>query len=309
MEPGRRPAVVDGPLRHATSYTLVMTHRRYLKIEGQPDRVRRLHSHAVSTARTTVATWNIEWATSRGRRGPGIRDRLGSTAADILVVTEGQRDVLPDGGHVIDAGDDWGYKTEPDRRKVLVRSRQPLTEVTRMNSGAGAGRVVTALTETLSGPVRLLAVCIPWSRAHVTTGRRDAAAWSEHLECLDQIEELIGTFDSTVPVIVAGDFNQKIPRAKQPIRVAHRLAEVMDVPYRRDYARRSAHRPHRVGFRLRQRPNLAENTGRTAFERSLWGRLRAHAALTSRPAAGRCGVPGGSGRCVIINRCLPISTE
>ena len=70
-------------------------------------------------------------------------------------------------------------------------------------------------------------MCIPWSRAHVTTGRRDAAAWSEHLECLDQIEELIGTFDSTVPVIVAGDYNQKIPRAKQPIRVAHRLAEVM----------------------------------------------------------------------------------
>lgn len=181
----------------------------------------------MSTDRTTVATWNVEWATSRGRRGAEIRQRLTSTAADILVVTEGQRGVLPVGGHVIDAGDEWGYKTEPDRRKVLVQSLRPLTDTVRVETGAGAGRVLTALTETPSGPVRVLAVCIPWSRAHVSTGRRDAAVWSEHLECLDQIEELVGTVDSTVPIIVAGDFNQKIPRAKQPIQVADRLSEVM----------------------------------------------------------------------------------
>ncbi|KIQ18954.1 endonuclease/exonuclease/phosphatase family protein [Rhodococcus sp. MEB064] len=182
----------------------------------------------MSAARITVATWNVEWATTRGRRGAEVRNRLEGTAADIFVVTEGRQDLLPGDGYTLDAGGDWGYAIEPARRKVLVYSRQPLAEVRRIDSGGGAGRVVTALTETPIGPVRLLAVCIPWSRAHVSTGRRDAAAWSEHLECLDQIEDVIGTFDVSVPVIVAGDFNQKIPRAKQPIRVADRLTEVME---------------------------------------------------------------------------------
>ncbi|WP_037184810.1 endonuclease/exonuclease/phosphatase family protein [Rhodococcus sp. UNC23MFCrub1.1] len=181
----------------------------------------------MSNTGTTVATWNVEWATTRGRRGAEVRDRLAGTGADILVVTEGRRGLLPDGGYILDGGGDWGYAIESDRRKVLVYSRRPLSEVIRIETGGGAGRVVSALTETPIGPVRLLAVCIPWSRAHVSTGRRDAAPWSEHLECLDQIEDVIGTFDISVPVIVAGDFNQKIPRARQPIQVADRLAEVM----------------------------------------------------------------------------------
>ena len=186
-----------------------------------------LEVHDVSTTRTTVATWNVEWATARGRRGAGVRDRLARLAADILVVTEGRRGLLPDDGYTLDGGGDWGYAIEPDRRKVLVYSRQPFSDVIRLESGGGAGRVVTALTETPIGPVRLLAVCIPWSRAHVSTGRRDASPWSEHLACLDQSEDLINSFKASVPVIVAGDFNQKIPRARQPILVADRLAEVM----------------------------------------------------------------------------------
>ncbi|WP_308115459.1 MULTISPECIES: endonuclease/exonuclease/phosphatase family protein [unclassified Rhodococcus (in: high G+C Gram-positive bacteria)] len=182
--------------------------------------------HRVSTTRTTVATWNVEWATTRGRRGATVRDRLARLTADILVVTEGRRGLLPDDGYTLDGGD-WGYAIEPDRRKVLAYSRQPFSDVIRIESGGGAGRVVTALTDTPIGAVRLLAVCIPWSRAHVSTGRRDAAPWSEHLACLDQIEDLVNGFEASVPVIVAGDFNQKIPRARQPILVADRLAEVM----------------------------------------------------------------------------------
>lgn len=183
---------------------------------------------AVDSTEITVATWNIAWAPADGPRGSMVRQRLAATAADVLVVTEGRQALLPDGGHVVDAGDDWGYPRKPDRRKVLLWSRWPLTDVGRFTTGGAAGRVVTALTATPAGPIRVVAVCIPWTNAHVSTGRQDATAWSEHLDCLNQLDTLAARFDPAVPTVVAGDFNQRIPRIRQPVRVAARLAEVMD---------------------------------------------------------------------------------
>ncbi|WP_287220869.1 endonuclease/exonuclease/phosphatase family protein [Rhodococcus sp. (in: high G+C Gram-positive bacteria)] len=178
----------------------------------------------------TVATWNTMWASGTGARAARVRHRLHAVDADLLIVTEGQRDLLPDGGHVVDAGTDWGYDitSHPHRRKTLLWSRCPLTDTAALTIGAGAGRVLTAQTSTPIGPVRILAVCIPWASAHVSTGRRDATSWSEHLECCDQIEKLAAQFDPRVPTIVAGDFNQRVPRRRQPIRVYTRLLEVMD---------------------------------------------------------------------------------
>lgn len=68
----------------------------------------------------------------------------------------------------------WGYDitSHPRRRKTLLWSRWPLTEVAALTTGAGAGRVLTAQTVTSIGAVRVVAVCIPWASAHVSTGRR-----------------------------------------------------------------------------------------------------------------------------------------
>ncbi|GAA1459334.1 endonuclease/exonuclease/phosphatase family protein [Williamsia maris] len=176
----------------------------------------------------TVGTWNTEWAPGKGIRATMVRERLAAANADVLVVTEGRRDLLPDGGHVADGGDDWGYGQQRDRRKVIAWSRWPLTGIEYITTGGGAGRVISALTAAPTGQIRILAVCIPWSRAHVSTGRRDATAWSEHLDCLDQLEALNAHFDRNVPTVVAGDFNQRVPRGKQPAHVATRLAEVLD---------------------------------------------------------------------------------
>ncbi len=49
---------------------------------------------------------------------------------DLLVVTEGVAEVFPRGGHTTDAGTDWGYSVKnPERRKVLLRSRYPLHDI------------------------------------------------------------------------------------------------------------------------------------------------------------------------------------
>lgn len=174
-----------------------------------------------------MATWNIGWAPTTGKRGPLVQAKLREVDADLLVVTEGQRGLLPEGGHVVDAGDDWGYDVPADRRKTILWSHWPLTDVVRFDDGAGKGRIVAARTGSPIGEIQVLGVCIPWTSAHVTTGRRDATNWSEHLECCDQIEELAASFDPGIPTIVAGDFNQRIPRQRQPLRVAQRLSQVM----------------------------------------------------------------------------------
>ncbi|MFC4605852.1 hypothetical protein [Rhodococcus kronopolitis] len=49
----------------------------------------------MSSEEITVASWNTEWTPVPGGRGPRVRERLREVDADILVVTEGQRGLLP----------------------------------------------------------------------------------------------------------------------------------------------------------------------------------------------------------------------
>lgn len=175
----------------------------------------------------SIATWNTEWATPGSERGRRISAVLQSAGADIVVVTEGARGLLPAGGSIVDAGDDWGYGPQPSRRKVIVWSRFPLTLDFVGSEGATRGRLAVTTVETPAGPVRVLGVCIPWRDAHVNTGRRDASPWSEHLDYLDRFEDLLAGLDGDVPTVIAGDFNQRIPRGRQPVRVFDRLRDVL----------------------------------------------------------------------------------
>lgn len=90
------------------------------------------------------------------------RDPRG-TECDILAVTEGDAGILPAGGHVIDAGTDWGYplpKSRPGRRKVLLWSRRPWTPVfDRLQEALPGGRLVAGVTETPVGEVTAVGVC------------------------------------------------------------------------------------------------------------------------------------------------------
>lgn len=180
----------------------------------------------------TVVTWNVEWAPPRKRAA--IRERLSSLDADVIVLTEGDRGVLPKGGHVLDGGDDWGYTTpDPDRRKVIMWSKHPLRGT---NLGVPdsddprfpSGRFASAAIETSTGEVRLFGVCIPWRDAHVRTGRRDATAWSEHMAYLDAFQARIGVARLAGSACILGDFNQRIPRRRAPQPVFERLMQWLD---------------------------------------------------------------------------------
>ena len=93
--------------------------------------------------------------------------------------------------------------------------------------GGTRGRLAVATAATPAGPLRILGVCIPWRDAHVNTGRGDASPWSEHMDYLDRLEGLLAQLDDAVPTVIVGDFNQRIPRVNQPVRVPDRLNEVL----------------------------------------------------------------------------------
>lgn len=174
-----------------------------------------------------MATWNIQWATPSSDRGPRIAAILDAADSDVIVVTEGVRELLPAHGYTVDAGGDWGYGPQPSRRKVIVWSRFPLTLDFIGAESATRGRLAVATAETPAGRLRVVGVCIPWRDAHVTTGRRNAQPWSEHLDYLNRLEQILPSLDDGIPTVIAGDFNQRIPRKSQPVRVADRLLEVL----------------------------------------------------------------------------------
>lgn len=116
---------------------------------------------------------------------------------------------------------DWGYRVQQAARgKVLLASREDMRDIrTTGPTGMPGGRLVSATISVSEQPVRVHAVCIPWSHAHVSTGRRDATAWSEHEAFLQGLQEVLTNGNATMPQIVMGDFNQRDPRRRQPERI------------------------------------------------------------------------------------------
>jgi exonuclease III len=174
-----------------------------------------------------IATWNVEWATPRTAKGKRIGPIIDGLDADVFVMTEGCRELLPD-GFVVDAGTDWGYEdSDKRRRKVILWSKYPLLNTDLgQNAGLPPGRFVSATVQHPDGDFATMAVCIPWANAHVQTGRKDRKIWEDHMTYLDGLQSLINP--DSGPLVVAGDFNQRIPRARQPRLVSEKLSHCME---------------------------------------------------------------------------------
>jgi len=85
------------------------------------------------------------------------------------------------------------------------------------------GRFIAATVQHPVGDIRIYGVCIPWKDAHVRTGRKDRTPWEDHNTYLDGLQQIMQQAGS--PSVVAGDFNQRIPRVSQPISVAEKLSQ------------------------------------------------------------------------------------
>lgn len=173
----------------------------------------------------TVGTWNAEWATPTTKTGPRIAAIIEQFKPDIFVLTEGCADLLPKSGHVIDGGINWGYERRDDRnRKVLMWSKNHWRNVDQLGSHElPPGRFISGTTQTVLGEMKIVGVCIPWQSAHTTSGLKNRKAWEDHEVYLTHLAPLITP--EGIPLIVAGDFNQRIPKGRQPHRIYEQLIE------------------------------------------------------------------------------------
>ncbi len=108
----------------------------------------------------------------------------------------------------------------------MLWSRERWQDVDRIGDPSiPTGRFVSGIIITAVGPVRIIGVCISWADAHLRTGRRDRIRWEDHVAYLDGLKVVLSTLDSSVPTVVVGDFNQRVPRKRSPLNVYQKLAQ------------------------------------------------------------------------------------
>ncbi|WP_439626510.1 endonuclease/exonuclease/phosphatase family protein [Shinella sp.] len=175
-----------------------------------------------------ISCWNVEWHRRTSWAGEQIIERLLADDPEIVCCPESYTDFLGTGWHGIFSQPDYGYPIKPGRRKVAIWSRRPWREVDDFGSAElPSGRYVEGVTDTSLGPVQVVGVCVPWERAHVTTGNRNRAPWEDHVAYLRGFKRIQGTANSSHPVMIIGDLNQRIPRRRSSERVFDELEDAL----------------------------------------------------------------------------------
>jgi len=128
-------------------------------------------------------------------------------------------------GYRIESDPDYGYKNGADKRKVILWSKSPFTEIDIVgDADMPTGRFVTGV----AGGIRFIGVCIPWYDAHVHHGKKDKRQWEDHWTfCAGLVRILSRASSQSLPVCILGDFNQRIPRASQPMHVYDALMQAI----------------------------------------------------------------------------------
>ena len=166
-----------------------------------------------------LVNWNVEWTTPRSSRRGEILRRIEQYDPEVICLTETHIDLLPN-GYVIASNPDYGSPIKKGRRKVLLWSRMPWEQNDDVgNCSLPPGRFVSGVTHTSIGTVTVLGVCIPWPNARVNTasithkeweGRK---RWDDHRQYLRNLPEMLDRASGR-RMIVAGDFNQQLPKSR-----------------------------------------------------------------------------------------------
>jgi len=89
-----------------------------------------------------------------------------------------------------------------------------LSESNTAPKGMPPGRFVMG---RLRSGLLVVGVCIPWDRAHVSSGARNRKPWEDHLAYLTALDLWLRAQKGSV--LVLGDFNQTAPRRREPVAV------------------------------------------------------------------------------------------
>ena len=164
----------------------------------------------------SLVNWNVQWATPRSRRTPEIRKRIDLHDPDVICLTETAEELLSPDGYPICSQPDYGYPLTKNRRKVMLWSRYPWERVDDLgHESMPPGRYVSGVTQTPVGEVTVIGTCVPWhgSRIEARRGAVQKRRWEDHARYLDGLSELLKELQDR-PLIVTGDFNQRIGQGK-----------------------------------------------------------------------------------------------
>lgn len=170
-----------------------------------------------------VLAWNVERKKPSTPRGAEAYAYAFGLDPDVMVLTEACTSMPLHGGHVVWPDLPRGSRFAADERKIGLWSRWPLRNIGEFNHpGLDPTRFVAGVIDSPIGPVRVVGVCVPYQMAEVThpvdVKRKP---WELHLAYLDALGELLRRND--MAMIVAGDYNQAVPRTHAPYLVADAL--------------------------------------------------------------------------------------
>jgi hypothetical protein len=172
-----------------------------------------------------VLNWNIQWRRPGGPTGTELFRRIHAEQPDLVCLTEAYTGFGLDDGYEASSSEDYGYPIKAGRRKVTLWSKAPWENVDEIgDKRMPPGRFVSGTTVTELGRIHVVGVCVPWSHAHVSSGRQDAAPWDEHRQYLEGLSRYLAGVSANA-VILLGDFNQTVPRSRAPKAMSRLLDE------------------------------------------------------------------------------------
>ena len=169
-----------------------------------------------------LLTWNLKWARPGSKREQTIRSAIHTVDADLICLTEAFRATLPAGGGVIEAATGNPVADRLGAKKVLLWSRWGWRAESVWPSVLPHGRLAMGQTDGQFGHLTVVGVCIPWRSSNMPRfGTGERGPWEDHLDFLKALRAEMQAHQNRT--IVIGDFNQRVPRTRQPARVADAL--------------------------------------------------------------------------------------
>ena len=172
-----------------------------------------------------IATWNLEWARPGSTRERIIRESLLATDADVICLTEAYPETVSGQGHVIEAALGNFVADRKAAKKVLLWARNGWRDVSTEGQFTPLGRIVSGSTNTAYGPMRIVGVCIPWHGSNTPRFGGDRQLWDDHMDFLKSLAVRLGRVSESTVLI--GDYNQRLPRGRQPERVCEALEHAL----------------------------------------------------------------------------------
>ena len=169
--------------------------------------------------------WNTAWASPRSSKGEYYKKFATSNEVDLICYTEVMQGLHPESGHLIESNADYGYENTKGKRKVSLWSSSPWEQVDDLGSEhLPGGRFISGI----SHGIRFVGVCIPWKDAHVRSGRKDREVWEDHISYLAALKDIVnGYLKENYSVCILGDYNQRIPRNRQPEHIYNQLYDLL----------------------------------------------------------------------------------